>query len=105
MAAHEHAQATGQTPLDYLLAFMRNEEKPDRMRLTAASIAVNFCHVRLNANFNANVTSAPNSDARARLEALLTRLAQPLVELAPATVDASKVTDAEVIELPKSRPK
>ena len=45
--ARRQAHATGLTPLDYLLAIMRDEGEDKRERLDAAKAAAPYCHARL----------------------------------------------------------
>lgn len=58
-AARTKALAGGLTPLDYLLALLRDEDKPQEVRIDAAKAAAPYVHARLAAvelsgNLNVN---------------------------------------------------
>ena len=51
-------EATGLTPLDYLLSILRDEEKPENIRLQAARDSAPYVHQRLQAvELESNVTT------------------------------------------------
>ena len=45
--ARKQPREDGMTPLDYLLAIMRDENQDARSRLNAAKAAAPFCHARI----------------------------------------------------------
>ena len=55
--------ASGLTPLDYLLAVMRDEDNPVHVRLDAAKAAAHFIHHKLSAISH----TAPNHDGQAKV--------------------------------------
>jgi hypothetical protein len=99
--AVEFAEKSGATPLQFLLSVMNNGAFPVGTRLAAATAAAVYCHPRLSASLHANMPSAPGSDARERLDAMLARLSNSpasLLELPACAVNIRSVEAVTVLE-------
>jgi hypothetical protein len=103
--ALEYARLHDALPVSFMLNVMLDTTQPISVRLQAAMGAAPYLTPKLTANTNLNLSVAPSSDAKARLAAFLERLAAPTIDLSPATTDTSKVTEAQVIELPVAKQK
>ena len=67
--AAKRAGTAGTSPLEFLLAIMRNEDRPLKVRLAAAKAAMPFCHPRLSATTHVTIAEAPSHEEM--LQALL----------------------------------
>jgi hypothetical protein len=65
VARAEEVEASGLTPLDFMLGAMRDEEQPINIRLDAAKAAAQYVHPKLSAvEVKAEVSTKSNDDAR-----------------------------------------
>jgi hypothetical protein len=99
--AVQFAEESGETPLAFLLAVMRNSKLPISTRMQAAANAAAYVHPKLSASLHGALPAAPGSDVRERLDAMLERLARspgPLLELPAVAVDARTVLESVVLE-------
>ena len=85
------ALSDGQTPLDYLLAVMQDEEAPDKDRISCAIAAAPYVHPRLASVELKGDKDKPlqvATDIGTALQALaeMARQREPVIDLLPADV-------------------
>jgi hypothetical protein len=91
-ASIEYSKGHSVPAVAFMLGVMAKEDLPIGLRLQAALGAAQYTAPKLSANLHAHVPAAPSSDAKARLEQLLERLAAPTIDLQPV-IDASNVVE------------
>ena len=67
-ATAEAVEKAGQTPLDFLLTYMRDDTKSDKDRLAAATAAAGYVHHKLSAVDHSGSLGISHEDALNQLE-------------------------------------